>query len=122
MNRENTTLFDRIGGMQALDEATTLFFVKVVSDLKINYYFKSVDMERQVTMFRSFLAHAFGAPFNYEGEDLKEAHEHMQITTEIFEKVVGYLEETLFELNKPLELIEEVVAIVRKLKKDITND
>ena len=115
------SLFDRIGGMPAVNAAVDVFYQKVMADERINHFFHHIDMQRQSGKLKVFLAFAFGAPIPYEGKPMKTAHQHMRITEVHFNAVAGHLIATLEELEVKAPLIEEVVAIALSVKGDIVN-
>jgi hemoglobin len=40
------TLFDRIGGQEAVNMAVDLFYKKVLADSRVNQFFKNTDMKK----------------------------------------------------------------------------
>ncbi len=115
------TLFSRIGGMDAVNAAVTIFYSKVLLDDRVNQFFKSVDMSSQSGKMKAFLAYAFGAPLTYTGKDMREAHIHMDLTEEHFTAVAENLMATLEELSVPQNLVDEVMEIAASTKKDVLN-
>src|SRR5690606_6483202 len=111
MQTETQSLYDRLGGMPAVDAAVDIFYRKVLADPRINGFFAGIDMDRQAGMLKGFMAFAFGAPMNYSGRSLREAHQHMRLTDLHFGAVAGHLGSTLQELNVPDELIREATQI-----------
>lgn len=110
------SLFERIGGMAAVNAAVEIFYAKVVEDNRINHFFTNVHMKSQSAKLKAFLAYAFGAPMNYSGKNMQHAHAHMHITEEHFNAVAGHLVSTLHELNVPQTYIDEVVVIALSTK------
>jgi hemoglobin len=119
--QQQVSLFDRIGGMAAVNAAVDIFYQKVIADDRITHFFRHIDMEKQSGKLKAFLAYAFGAPLQYDGKSMRDAHMHMRITEMHFNAVAGHLVETLEELNVPQGLIEEVVAIAVSVKGDIVH-
>ena len=115
------TLFNRIGGMTAVNAAVGIFYEKALQDDRINHFFRHIDMEKQSGKLKAFMAYAFGAPMNYSGKNMRDAHQHMHLTEEHFHVVAGHLIETLQELNVSQPLIDEVVAVVLTTKNDVLN-
>ena len=112
-----SSLYDRIGGKDAVKAAVELFYNKVLADDRINQYFTSVDVERQKMKQRAFLTVAFGGPNNYTGMDLKQGHAHLKGLNEgHFNAVMENLGATLQELNVPDDLINEAAAIAVSTK------
>ena len=119
MKTAEQTLFDKLGGMEAVNAAVDLFYNKVVVDDRISHFFQNIDMANQSGKMKAFLAYAFGAPLPYSGKDMRAAHAHMDLTETHFNAVAEQLVATLEELSVPQELIQEVVAIALSTKDDV---
>lgn len=116
------SLFERIGGKEALGAAVDIFYDKIMNDDSINLFFEGVDMQKQKNKQRAFLAYAFGGPVKYTGKDMRRAHDRpreMGMTEEHFKTVAGHLVETLKELKVSQDLIDEVAAIALSVKEDV---
>lgn len=118
-NQKN--LFERIGGMPAVNAAVDIFYKKVLADDSISSFFAHVDIEKQAGKLKAFLAYAFGAPMAYTGKKMRDAHSHMSLTEDHFNAVAGHLVNTLKELNVEESMINEVVAIALTTKDDVLN-
>lgn len=118
---QSQTLFQRLGGMPAVDAAVDIFYGKVMRDNRVSHFFQHIDMEKQAGKLKGFMAFAFGAPIPYHGKPMREAHRHMHLTDEHFAAVAGHLAATLDELHVPSELIEEVMTLVGSTKADVLN-
>jgi hemoglobin len=90
-----------------------------MADDRVNYFFAHINMQMQMPKLKTFLAYAFGAPLQYSGKNMREAHAHMQISDVQFGAVAGHLVETLSELGVAQHLIDEVVVIALSVKDDI---
>ncbi len=121
MKDTNESLFERIGGMDAVNAAVDVFYKKVISDPMINHFFENVDIEKQSTKLKSFVAYACGAPMKYSGKQMAEAHAHMSIKEEHFNSVAGHLSDTLTQLGLDSELVQEVMEVVGSTQNDIVN-
>lgn len=111
---QDQTLFDRLGGRDAINAAVDIFYEKVLADPSINRFFENVDMAKQRAKQKVFLAYAFGGPTPYTGKDLSAAHAPLVadgLNDSHFDAVAGHLQATLEELGVPQELIGEVMAI-----------
>ncbi|GAB4110132.1 MAG: group 1 truncated hemoglobin [Phycisphaeraceae bacterium] len=118
------SLYSRIGGREALNAAVDIFYKKVLDDPSINHFFADVNMDRQRSKQKIFLAYALGGPVKYEGKDLREAHRHLVekgLNDSHFNAVAGHLLATLKELNVPDDLIDEVMATVASTRDDVLN-
>ena len=115
------SVYDKIGGADAVDAAVDIFYRKVLSDDRISAFFDTVDMDAQIGKQKAFLTMAFGGPNNYTGKDMREAHKHMNLTEEHFGAVAEALVGTLEELNVPQEHIDSIVGIAVSVKADVLN-
>ncbi|UZR99515.1 group I truncated hemoglobin [Chondrinema litorale] len=121
MEKETKSLFDRIGGMAAVNAAVDIFYKKVLADESISHFFTNTDMKKQIAKQKAFLAYAFGAPMAYTGKSLRAAHTPMSLTEAHFSAVATHLVGTLEELNVSQNLIDEVVEIALSTKNDVLN-
>ncbi|WP_026959607.1 group I truncated hemoglobin [Aliagarivorans taiwanensis] len=116
-----TSLFEQLGGQEAVDAAVDIFYRKVLMDDRISHFFDTVDMDNQAKKQKAFLTMAFGGPNGYTGKDMREAHKHMNLTEEHYIAVVENLAATLTELGVSEEKIGEVAAIADTVKDDVLN-
>ncbi len=118
------SLFERIGGEDAVDAAVEIFYRKVLSDDRVNEYFDGVDMEQQINKQKGFLTMAFGGPNNYTGKDMREGHKHMVergLNDSHVDAIIELLGATLQELNVAAEDIQEVADIANSVRDDVLN-
>jgi len=116
------TLFDKLGGEEAVNIAVDIFYRKVLSDHRIYRFFDNTNMEEQATKQKAFLTMAFGGPNNYTGADMRTAHARLVklgLDNSHFDAVMEHLRATLEELNVPEELIAEVAAIAEGARNDV---
>jgi len=122
VSNNSNSLFEKLGGMQAVDVAVNVFYAHVINDERINHFFRWVDMENQSYKMKTFLAYALGAPINFSGKSLKESHSHLVkagLNDEHFDAVVENLIATLREVGIPEDLIEQVEKITEGTRDDI---
>ncbi len=115
------SLYDKLGGKDAVDAAVELFYQKVLADDRIKHFFSGVDMDKQRGKQKIFLAYAFGGPVKYDGKDMREAHKHLDLTDEHFDAVAETLQKTLEEMDVPAELIDQVIGIAASTREDVLN-
>ena len=115
------TLFQKIGGMPAVNAAVDIFYDKVLADETISHFFEHTKMASQAGKQKAFLAYAFGAPLAYTGKSMRAAHAHMNLTEEHFNAVATHLVSTLKELNVSPAVIDEVVNVAVSTKDDVLN-
>ena len=121
MSGSTLSLFERIGGMPAVNAAVDVFYQKVLRDPRISHFFRMINMDTQAGKLKAFLAYAFGAPMKFTGKSLREAHKHMHLTEEHFQAVAENLASTLEELHVGQDLINEVVVIAVSTKDAVLN-
>jgi hemoglobin len=120
-----SSLFERIGGSDAVDAAVDVFYVKVLADERIKHFFEGVDMKRQANHQKRFLTYAFGGAKDYPGRSMRAAHKHlvddMDLSDIHFDAVVENLGTTLKELGVADDLIAEVASIAESTRNDVLN-
>ncbi|PCJ62834.1 MAG: group 1 truncated hemoglobin [Planctomycetota bacterium] len=118
------SLFDKIGGEEAVDAAVELFYKKVLADNRIKHFFEETDMESQKRKQKAFLTYAFGGSDNYNGKGMRAAHKNAVengLDDNHFDAVIENLGATLSELGVPSDLIGEAAAIAISTKDDVLN-
>ena len=102
------SVYDEIGGGEAVAAAVDHFYVRVLDDDQLSPYFEQTDMRKQKAHMRAFLASALGGPELYKGRDMRAAHAHAGVTSSAFDRVVVHLVATLEHLNVPAPIIEAI--------------
>lgn len=115
------SLFERIGGRDAVNAAVDLFYGKVLADDRINAFFKNTDMKKQARHQKMFLTYAFGGAPSYPGKSMREAHKHLALNDGHFSAVAENLQATLVELGVDKALVDEVMALVATTHDDVLN-
>ncbi|MEM7296808.1 MAG: group 1 truncated hemoglobin [Bacteroidota bacterium] len=117
------SIYERIGGANAIVAAVELFYLKVLSDDSLSPFFEGLSMESQGKKMISFMAWAFGGPDEFKGRQLKEAHarlvDHMGLTDSHFDSIAFHLNQTLDELNVDPLLKKEVLDIVSSTREEV---
>ncbi|MBD0254414.1 MAG: group 1 truncated hemoglobin [Cytophagales bacterium] len=117
--QDEKTLFEKIGGMHAVDAAVEIFYAKVLADDRISHFFRWTHMKTQTAKQKAFLAYAFGAPLKYSGKNMRDAHAHLLelgLNDSHFDAVVEHLISTLQDLDVTDELILEVNKIAESTR------
>ncbi len=73
------SLYDDIGGSAAVAVAVDDLYERILADHELAPYFTRVEMRRQKTHMRAFLAAALGGPDIYRGRDMVAAHANLRI-------------------------------------------
>lgn len=118
----DSTLFERLGGQDAVNTAVDVFYRKVLADDRVNYFFDGVDMDKQIQKQKGFLTMVFGGPNNYTGKDMREGHRHLiekGLNDSHVDIIIEHLGGTLKELGVKDEDIAEVAAIANSVRDDV---
>ncbi len=113
------TIFDRIGGADAVAAVVDLFYDRVLADPDLVGYFEGQDIERIKGHQRNFVGQALGARRPYSGRTMRRAHEQLAITSGAFDKVVAHLAASLAEAGVDEETIGTIAGVLGPLKPEI---
>ena len=113
------SVYDEIGGGDAVAAAVDQFYVRVLGDPELSPYFEHTDMRKQKSHVRAFLAAALGGPQLYAGRDMRAAHVHAGVTSDAFDRVVVHLVATLEGLSVPTPIIETIGGKLVPLREQI---
>ena len=116
------TLFEKYGGIATFTQITQAFYHKVLDTPQLAHYFTNTNMEQLIDHQSQFLSHALGGPQPIKAIDLKAAHQHLKITEADFNLVAELLSETLQEMQVASDDINEIIAIIAKLKDQIISE
>jgi hemoglobin len=117
-----STLYERIGGHEAVFATVNSLYDKIMADEALSPYFAHLDMQAQVDKQVAFLTMAFGGPSRYSGRDLRAAHSQLVkrgLGDQHFDAVAYHLKTALEELAVPPELIGEVLELVGTTRNDV---
>ncbi len=114
------TLFDRIGGSKTLQEVHKIFYDKAYTHSWLKLYFTDKPQNILEDQQTDFMAQLMGGPKRYAGKTPKMAHQHMNITEELFKLRQEMLSESISEAGLSDDLREEWLRVDDKLKLAIT--
>jgi hemoglobin len=116
------SLYEDIGGKDAVNAAVELFYDKVFADALLAPFFEQTDRPRQIAKQKAFLTYAFGGSPNYSGKSLRQAHKGAVahgLTDTHFDAVAGHLQTTLQELGVAPALVSQVMQIAGGTRNDV---
>lgn len=116
------SLYEKLGGADAVNAAVDIFYRKVLMDDRISKFFEDVDMQRQSQKQKAFLTMVFGGPNDYSGLDMRNGHRHlvkMGLNDSHVDAVIELLGGTLKELGVGDEDITEVAGIAESVRDDV---
>ena len=133
------SLFERLGGEEALTKITDDFVTRALADPRVNWERKDVtkggmlgmgvksaywnpspenvaQMKKHVVQFLSL---ATGGPAHYDGKEMREAHKGLQITNSEFDAAIGDLKATLDKMQVPTDEQKELLAVVESTRTQV---
>jgi methyl-accepting chemotaxis protein len=116
---DTATLFERVGGQDALTLAVEMLYERLLADPEVAFHFEGVHLGRLKERQVDFFSAALGGPKPWRGRSMAAVHEAMGITREQFDVVAGHLVAVLQELVVPQELIDAILAVVAPLSSSI---
>lgn len=122
VNAQNKSLYQRLGGYDALAAVTDDFIGRLASDKDIGRFFvgASDDSKKRIRqLVLDQLCAATGGPCIYIGRDMKTVHKGLKITEKDWDASVKHLTATLDKFKVPKKEKEEVLGAISSLKKDI---
>ncbi|WP_423998976.1 group I truncated hemoglobin [Haloarcula salina] len=115
------TLYDRLGGDEGLEAVVDDFYERVLADDDLRGYFDDTDVEALREHQRSFLSMVTGGPATYDGDDMRAAHAHLDLSAGDFEAVAGHLDDALRSAGVSAADRDAVLSAVSNLEDDVLN-
>lgn len=122
MMGKEKSLYERLGGYDALAAVTDDFAGRLITDKKLGKYFVGLSDDSTKKLRQhviDFLCMATGGPCAYTGRDMKTSHTGLEITAEEWDISVKHLTDTLNKFKVPEKEKTEVLTAIGGLKKDI---
>ena len=119
---QEKSLYDRVGGYNALAAVVDDFIVRLVTDKQFEKFFigQSTDSKKRIRqhILDQFCA-ATGGPCVYTGREMKTSHAGLGITNAEWDAAAKHLVASLDKFKVPEKEKGEILAFVTSLKKDI---
>jgi hemoglobin len=113
------TVYDRIGGHEAIEVVVEDFYVRVLADDQLSGFFTGTNMNRLKGKQVEFFAAALGGPEPYTGAPMKQVHQGRGITMHHFSLVAGHLADALSAAGVPSETVTEILGAIAPLAPEI---
>jgi hemoglobin len=113
------SLYDRLGGLDAIKAVVGDFVGRVVADERINKKFAKSDGARVTHFLVEQVCAATGGPCKYTGNNMKKAHKNMKVTEGEFNALVEDLTAALDKFNVPAQEKGELLGALAGLKSQI---
>lgn len=118
------TLYQRLGGYDAIAAVSDDFIQRLASDKLIGRFVSGLSVNSQKRLRQhlvDFLCEKSGGPCFYLGRDMRTSHTGLGITEEDWKVGGAALAATLDKFKVPQKEKDEVLALVTSLHDDIVN-
>ena len=116
---QKKSLYERLGGYNAIVAVVDDFVANVAADKRINKFFAKANIGRLKARLVEQICQGTGGPCTYTGASMKAAHAGMGVRSKDFDALVQDLGKTLNKFKVPKKEQKELVAILGPMKKDI---
>ena len=112
MNIKSATLYDRIGGEEAIAGLGDAFYDRVLDDPELEPFFRYTPMEKLRAMQMEFFAAALDGPVKYSGQPIDYVHQGRGITTRHLTRFMGHLLVTIKDFHPNAQEVDEMIQRV----------
>jgi hemoglobin len=116
------SLFERLGGKEAISLVVDDFAGNVLNDPRVNKKFAKSNAPRLLANLKDFVCFATGGPCKYTGLNMKESHKNMGTTAGEFNALVEDLIKTLNKFNVGPAEQKDLLTALAGLKGDIVEN
>lgn len=113
------TIYEQIGGGEALEAVVADFYDRVLADEQLAGFFSGTNMARLKGKQVEFFAAALGGPEPYTGAPMRQVHQGRGITMHHFNLVAGHLSASLAGAGVPEAVVGQIIAAVAPLADEI---
>ena len=110
------SLYERLGGLPAIDAVITDFLGNVAGDVRIQHRFALSDLGDLKQKLVDQVCAATGGPCTYKGGDMKTVHKGMGIKGSEFDALVEDLVKTLDKFKVPAQEKGELLGALGGMK------
>ncbi|KAF0102377.1 MAG: putative globin-like protein [bacterium] len=119
--KPQASLYDRLGGKEAITAVVDTLSANVAADARVNQRFANANIKRFKAQMVDLLCEASGGPCKYKGMDMKTAHTGMKISEAEFMAVAENASKTLDSFKVPAAEKAEVMNLLASMRDDIVN-
>ena len=119
---ENPTLYERLGGYDAISAVAGNLLPRLMDDEKLGRFWEhrgadGLDREKQLLI--DFLCHNAGGPMYYTGRDMATSHRGMRISEADWSRFIGHVSDTLDHFQLPESEKSDVLGFIESTKSEI---
>ena len=116
---DQRTLYEQMGGEPKMRAIAEEFTRVLLADDRTNFTFAESDIEKFTQLFYEQLSEVTGGPVKYTGRSMKESHDKLNITNEMFNALVEDLYIAFERNDVPYRLQNKVMAVFAPMQRDI---
>jgi hemoglobin len=116
---KGTSLYERLGGREAITAVVGTFVGNVGADKRINGYFASTDLAKLKIHLVNQICEASGGPCKYTGRTMKQTHAGMGVTDAAFNALVEDLVAALDHHKVGKAEKDDLLGVLGPMKSDI---
>src|SRR5438132_9556083 len=113
------SLYERLGGLDAITAVVDSFVARCAGDDRINRKFGRTDVPRLKKMLVDQVCEATGGPCSYSGRAMRDTHEGMGVTAGEFDALVEDLVATLDEFRVPRAEQDDLLGLLGPMRREI---
>ena len=109
----DANLYQQIGGADGISRLVDAFYSRVLSDPQLKPFFQGVRMAKLRRMQVELFSGALGGPLQYTGRPMAQAHRHLKIGLQDYQRFIRLLFDTLDDAGFGLSEDERYEVIGR---------
>ena len=116
------TLYDRLGGYDAITAVVNELLPRLMSDSQLERFWNNRGedgLNREKQLLIDYLCSSAGGPLLYTGRDNKTSHKGMGISESDWEKLIGHLNATLDIFQLPQQERSDLLDFIESTRADI---
>ena len=95
MSEESITLYEKIGGDEAISSLVYAFYRRIFADPELAPFFERIEQDRLRSMQQEFFSAALDGPTRYTGRPLHEVHAGLGIQLRHLSRFLDHMMEVL---------------------------
>jgi len=121
MPKQEKSLYERLGGKEAITAVVNHLWTVVAKDDRINHYFANTNPDVFAGQMIDFLCQGTGGPCVYKGKDMYAAHTGMHLSNADFDALAEDTVQTLNHFKVPQQEQDEVMKLLGGMRESIIN-
>ena len=122
MTDQEKTLYERLGGYDAIAAVTDNLLPRLENDAQLGRFWANRGddgIAREKQLLIDYLCTSAGGPMLYTGRDMLTSHRGMGITESDWQIFIGHIKATLTDFQVPQQEQDDVLAFIDSTRADI---